>query len=359
MILQTLQIADFRNIRAADLHCSPTLNLISGPNAAGKTSVLEAVYFLGHARSFRTARPDQLIRDEAQAFRLIARIGGLAAEAPVLGMERSRKGQEIRWAGQPVQKVSELARLLPQVLLTTDLHRLLENGPRERRRFLDWGLFHVEPGFHPVWNRYRQALTQRNAALRRGLAKEGVMAWDPPLLQAAEALHRARSRYVEALTPHFQRLIDLLMDMGGIELRYNAGWSQAVSLRDCLITGWEGDRAQGYTHSGPHRADLRFVAQGRDLAQHLSRGQQKQLIIALFLAQAALLRERRDRGCQFLLDDLSAELDPEHRRRVMRELKAIGAQIFLTAIETGNLAVEEWEGASRFHVEHGQLREVI
>ena len=161
MSLDSLGIEDFRCVERAELQLDGRCNVISGENASGKTSLLEAIFVLGRGRSFRTAKADTLIRNGTGAFQLTARVRGDGTARP-LGLRFSRDGIEARYSGRPVAGLAELATVLPVQAIDPEVHRLIEGGPQERRRFVDWGVFHVEPSFVDHWRRYQRALRQRN-----------------------------------------------------------------------------------------------------------------------------------------------------------------------------------------------------
>lgn len=165
MSLRRLEVRDFRCIAATDLEFDGRCNLISGANATGKTSLLEAIFFLGRGRSFRTARNETLIRKGAEELLLTGRFEAGESIRPV-GVRYSREGFEARAGGNRIGSLAELASILPVQAIDPEVHRLVEDGPQERRRYLDWGVFHVEPRFVEQWRRYQRALKQRNAALR-------------------------------------------------------------------------------------------------------------------------------------------------------------------------------------------------
>lgn len=358
MVLARLSIQDFRNIATAELAFSPACNLITGANAAGKTSILEALHFLGRVRSFRTHRAEQLIREDSDAFQLVAHLQSEGSEIPV-GLRRGRKELEIRLAGARIHRVSELAAQFPLIVMTSDLHRVLEEGPKYRRQFLDWGLFHVEPSFHRKWQQYAQSLKQRNAALRAGASAAQVAAWDPAVIEAGGAIHELRESYLERLQALFAAEAEHILGISDWRFRYAPGWAQRVDFPLALAESLPRDREQGFTRVGPHRADLQFLAGDQDVRERLSRGQQKQLVTALLLAQARLLREQRNMACQFLIDDLPAELDADHQARVLTQLEQLGAQLFITAINAEGLDLSAWQSPKRFHVKHGVVMEVV
>ncbi len=178
MRVDSLEVVDFRNLQPLRLACAPGLNLIIGANAAGKTSLLEALYFLGRGRSFRTAQNRELIRRGGARLRVVAGLVEAGGRRVTVGVEHDGRVIGARVAGNPAETLAELARQMPVLLIDAGSHRLLEGGPRERRRFMDWGLFHGESGFLKVWRRYGAALRHRNAALRGGLDARSIDAWD-------------------------------------------------------------------------------------------------------------------------------------------------------------------------------------
>ncbi|WJW75510.1 DNA replication/repair protein RecF [Thiohalobacter sp. IOR34] len=359
MAVDSLSLRHFRNLEGAQLDFSPGFNLITGANGAGKTSLLEALFYLGRARSFRTRQAGQLIQAGQAAFLILGRLSQPDSGSLPVGIEYGRQGQRIRLGGRPLQQVAELVERLPLQLLNQDSHLLIEGGPRHRRRFLDWGVFHVEPGFYSLWRDYSRALRQRNAALRGRAVPGQVQVWDSALVEAAGRLDAMRRAYLERLRPHFQALLSELTEMKAIDLAYRAGWPERQAYAEALQAGLESDLRQGFTKFGPHRADLLLSIGGVPVQSRLSRGQQKQLIMALHLAQARLYVAERGRPCLFLVDDLPAELDAGHRERLLEQLRLQSAQVFVTAIEPQQIPRLDWVEPRRFHVEHGQVQEMV
>jgi DNA replication and repair protein RecF len=362
MRVASLDIVGFRNLRQVSLPCASGLNLLIGPNASGKTSVLEALYFLGRGRSFRTRQPRDLIQIDAPVFRVVAVMSGGDGRRVPVGVERGPRELAARVGGAPTRSLAELARQVPVLLLNPDSHRLLEDGPQLRRRFMDWGLFHAEPSFLDAWRRYGAALRHRNAALRARSADRLVDAWDGELTAAAAILDRLRQSFCEALGGVLRPLAEATLGEVAVRVDYRRGWPLEPQERDFagwLRAGRDQDRPQGHTRLGPHRADFSVRVAGRSPAEGLSRGQQKLLVIALLLAQAELYRLHAGDACILLIDDLPAELDPDNRARVMRALAALDSQLFVTAIEPGLLDIVAWPEARAFHLAHGEVRKVI
>src|SRR5271166_5070769 len=166
MSIRRVQVTDFRCLQSAALEFDPRFTLISGANASGKTSLLEALYVLGRGRSFRTRRLEHLIRRGSERFIVFGEVDAFGRRV-ALGVEGSPAGVRAKLGGAKATSLAELAPFLPVQIIDPEIHRLIEEGPSRRRRFLDWGVFHVEPQFVQHWQSYYQVLKQRNAALRR------------------------------------------------------------------------------------------------------------------------------------------------------------------------------------------------
>ena len=362
MRLTALDIHDVRVVAAAALEPVPGMNVVVGANAAGKTSLLEAIHILATGRSFAATRTARVIRAGAGPLRVVGRVqSGTRGGEHRLGLERGTAGPaRMRVDGRPAERIAELARVLPLVAIHPESHELIAGGPGERRRLLDLGLFHVEPSFHALWQRYRRALAQRNVLLRRRAAERELEPWESEVVRAGVALDALRQQYVVSLDQAVQHLAPGLFGEGvALELSYRRGWGDDRSLAEALTRLRASELEQRVTGVGPHRAELVLRLDGRDVRQRVSRGQQKLLVYLLRLAQARQLAEAGDGHCVLLLDDLPAELDAERRERVMAAAAGIGAQCFVTALERD--AVPTVDGMSRqvFHVEQGRVSEMV
>jgi len=182
--------------------------------------------------------------------------------------------------------------------------------------------------------------------------------WDTQLVEQGDRLTRLRRQYIEALQPWLERYCTALLGASP-EWHYQSGWNQEFDFHTALARGFERDRQQGFTQSGPHRADLVIRQDRQPVQNYFSRGQQKLLASAMRLAQIAQFRAVREQIPVLLVDDLPAELDPEHRARLLALLVESGAQLFVTATETGLIVPRGQETIKMFHVEHGVVREVV
>jgi len=357
MSLDSIGIEDFRCIERAELPLHGRCNLISGANASGKTSLLEAIFVLGRGRSFRTAKAETLIRNGTAAFQLTARVRADGPSRP-LGFRFGKDGIEARYSGRPVSGLAELATILPAQAIDPEVHRLIEGGPQERRRFLDWGVFHVEPNFVEHWRRYQRALRQRNAALRSGAGPALVRAWDPELIEAGELVAASRARYVDSLRPHVAATSGKLLGRF-LEISVMQGWAAERSLQESLEASWARDRDRGLTHAGPHRADLGVRFDGSPARDRISRGQQKLAASALLLGQLRCDAELGSSVAALLVDDPAAELDSSNLGKLIDEVISLPAQLFVTALDPENSALAGLPDGHRFHVEHGKVTRLI
>jgi len=357
MSLERLGIEDFRCVERAELELDSRCNLVSGQNASGKTSLLEAIFFLGRGRSFRTTRNDTLVRRSRDHFTLTGRVAAGGHDQPI-GMRVGGDGIEARFAGRPVTGLAELASLLPVQAIDPEVHRLVEGGPQERRRYLDWGVFHVEPRFVGNWRRYQRALRQRNAALRAGQEPALVRAWDPELIESGKLVAEQRARYVERLKPAVAAVGENLLG-APVEVSLSQGWIAERTLEEALGSSWARDVERGVTHAGPHRADLAIRFEGLLARDRVSRGQQKLAAAALLLGQLKCDAEQGSSVAALLVDDPAAELDFGNLERLLAEIVRLPAQLFVTALDPGNAALQMLPPGARFHVEHGSVTRLI
>jgi DNA replication and repair protein RecF len=358
MYLTQLDIRQVRNLQDVKIKPSKRCNYIYGANASGKTSVLEAIYLLSIARSFRTTHIKHVISHDQPSLQVFARIKNNNEESTALGLERSNRKTRIRINGSDVKQVSELSSLLPVQIINPDVHKLLEQGPKYRRQFIDWGVFHVEHGFLQAWQQYYRVLKQRNAALRRKQDKKAIILWNEQLIQYAKTITLSRENYLSGFLPIFNNYVEKLMGLS-VDIYYQRGWNAELSFTDSLEQSFEKDIFKGFTSLGPHRADLEISHNGILVQNSFSRGQQKLLVCAMRLAQISHLKKETNQQSILLVDDLAAELDIQHRQHLIELLIDTQAQLFVTATEQNSFVLPPEIESKMFHVEHGVLKEVV
>jgi DNA replication and repair protein RecF len=308
MALQDIEIEHVRNIETCQLKLDPAVNLISGPNASGKTSLLEAISLATQGRSFRTPRIDEL-KQHNQARMMVVAHFRHGSQKTTIGVVREARKTRVKINGKHISGTSEMQELLSLHVITPESHELLEKGPKLRRQYLDWGVFHVKHSYLDCWQRYHRVLRQRNSSLRRKESTRQVQAWNKPLADEAIRLHEYRLEYIENLRPELMHFGRALLDCEP-EFDYQPGWDTTNGdFLEQLEAFIEQDAERGYTRLGPHRADLAMKYQGKPVKSVFSRGQQKLLVCAMTLAQ---VRQLGHPGL-LLVDDLPAELDTVRR----------------------------------------------
>ena len=268
-----------------------------------------------------------------------------------MGVEGSRKGVRAQIDGDKPSSLAELALLLPVQIIDPEVHHLIEEGPSRRRRFLDWGVFHVEQSLGH-WQRYQQVLKQRNAALKARQPRAVVSVWDSDLARSGEHLSAARSRYVSLLSPSAEIIGRNLLGME-LSLSYRNGWLKGQSMAEALQQSWSHDLEQGATQVGPHRAELGIRLGGMPVKDRISRGQQKLLAAALLIAQIKLFPEGSPVQPTLLLDDPAAELDDERLASLIREVSSQAVQLIVTTLHGEFRAFGE--PGKRFKIADGRL----
>ena len=355
-----LQLTNFRNFCEAKASPSSGINLIYGENGSGKTSLLEAIHLLSTGKSFRSSLVDPLIKDGEKA----ATIFAATEDQNKVGLTKPRnQKQQLRLNEENQKSWDQGARILPSQVLDATSFDLLEGGPKARRRFMDWGVFHVEPSFLDNWRRASKSIANRNRLLKQGQKSSAesaqINAWDRELCLAASAIDESRTRYLERLLPAFQTIYEKLVGNHPTDLHiiYKRGWSSDLTLDEALASNKEVDFRYGSTQAGPHRADLDIKLGSRRAQEILSRGQEKLVVCALKVAQGEVLSQAVDRKCIYLIDDLPAELDPSNREKVMQQLVQTSAQLFITSVEATAIDTDSLgrSDIAKFHVERGIL----
>jgi DNA replication and repair protein RecF len=357
--LVELRIQNLRNIAEARLELAEGLNVLTGTNGAGKTSVLEAAYLLSHGASFRTHQAEHLQRREASSLNLFAQI-----RTPSLTRRLGLLREGSRWTakvdGDASAKLADLFVACPVVCFEPGSHALISGGAEGRRSFLDWGVFHVEHDFAIRMRRYRRALRQRNALLKQAASDDELAIWDEELSSAAEPVAAGREAYIERFERELSGLLTgYLPELGSPRLRFRPGWDRSMPLARALVEIRQRDRLLGHTTRGLHRADWTLSFDKAPSHEQLSRGQEKLCAIACMLAQVAVHRSQCGENPTIAFDDLCSELDSAHQASALAAVIESGAQILLTGTEIPPGLLERFTPRRLFHVEQGEVREVV
>jgi DNA replication and repair protein RecF len=383
MFIKRLQIEELRNLKHVALDNLEVLNFFVGANGAGKTSLLEAISIVSQGRSFRNNKVQTVINQQESVLRVFIECSDEANTSHKLGIERDRKNQYvIRIDGANVQTLAQLSAILPVVVLDSTSFDLLDGSPSIRRRFIDWGVFHVEHGFYENWRSFNRALKQRNALLRAQVRDyTAYLPWDVELTFHAVAIEKHRLQFLDAYRPHLQSTLEALGAELDQEVFYKNGWttdkihlgetetlpagalhetSTAEQLLGLLQSQFERDLKYQLTHLGPHKADIEMRRQRNDVKDIYSRGQKKVLVAAMKLAQAKTVKASNShKSPVLLLDDLQSELDDFHLEKFLDYVKDEGYQCFITAVDDRIYKNNAHVKARMFHVERGKITPMI
>ena len=374
MKISKLCLENFRNIKQMELHPHDNINVIYGDNAQGKTNILEAVWLFSGARSFRGAKDSELIHFEEDISRLS--MDFMAEERPQTAsltfgkagiLNEGRKQtflNEIKQSGQ-----SKLAGVFCTVLFSPDHLLLVKQGPEHRRRMIDQSLCQAYPKYAKILDTYQKILKQR-ASLLRDIPRSGALldmldVWDKSFVDYGAYITAVRARYVRRLARAAGEIyggISREKEQLTVQYRLSFGpeqescdnytredYKQALeqALKDCRRE----DIAQGHSTIGPHRDDMEIAINGNSARSFGSQGQQRSVVLALKLAECAILKERNGEPPVILLDDVMSELDEARRHYLLNYLK--DEQILITCCDAALFA--GLEKGSVFRVENGVL----
>jgi len=236
MHLTRLDVSNVRNLASVHLEPATGINYFYGENGAGKTSLLEAISLLSVGRSFRSGKITTVIRGDDEELTVSGSVrDDLRETSNQVGISRQKDSMVARIDGQNISRLSALATAVPIVVISTKNHELVEGGPGERRQFLDWILFHVEPNYVKISKRYKLTLSQRNAVLRSGGSAEMISAWNNELAESGEVIAQQRQVVCQQVSECLQSFSELLpMDSILPELQYRRGWAEGQALLENL-----------------------------------------------------------------------------------------------------------------------------
>ncbi len=353
--LNELRIGDLRVIREQTISLASGWNVFVGANGAGKTSILEAAFLLSHGRSFRRGARDTLSRLGSDGYSVFGRLQLANGRERRLGIARVGGKLETRVDGEVVG-ISGLVQTCAVACFEPGSHELIGGVAEERRRYLDWGVFHVEQEFLQDWRRYQRALRQRNSVLRNGGSDADLEPWEIEMASAGERIGQHRQAYLDRLRPILQSVLQgFLGELGEATITLEHGWKEDQTLASALVESRLRDRERGHTGKGPHRADWSLAFRYAPRREHLSRGQEKLCALALVLAQARLFAVQTGEWPILCFDDLASELDQAHQVQVFDQLRASGAQVLISGTERPAALDTDLGTVRLFHVEQGQI----
>ncbi len=362
MILQSLNILNYRNIREASLEFSPKLNCLVGLNGQGKTNVLDAIYLLSFAKSAFTSQ-DSLNITHGEEMALVQ--GNYGEFTISCGLRRGVKKQ-FRKDKKDYPRLIDHIGLIPLVMISPSDQQLIDEGSDERRRFMDVVISQLDRKYLDCLTKYNALLKQRNALLKQYADSTEpphdlleVLEWQ--MVEPAEYIYRARTKFFEAFEPYFAKTYNAISGRNDAtemhdelpQLRY-VSQLQERDLREAYVKTRQRDLILGWTSQGPHKDDLDMRLGDYPLKQVGSQGQQRTFVLAMKLAQALYIGKPI-----LLLDDIFDRLDSERVERIVEMVQGEEfGQIFITDTDRQHLTdiLKPNENAKIFHVEGGVIK---
>ncbi|MEZ4288373.1 MAG: DNA replication/repair protein RecF [Polyangiales bacterium] len=333
MILRSIRLRGFRNLIDQQVDPIQKFNVFFGDNGAGKSNLLEAIYYLGSLRSFRQATRDDLIRlNESEAT-----IDAFTHDRPLdhrLTIQLSRSSaRQMRLDEKRPKNKGLWHQCAPMVLFAPSDIRLASGGPDSRRTYVDGILEQIDPIYANTLAAYDKALRSRNRLLKDERADaRAIRAFDAILSEAGSVIVQSRATMLSELAPEVMNAFEKVLDE---EIPFSIEYKPRVdggaeSIRARLEEAYAKDRARGFTADGPHADDILLHIKGGMAKQHASQGQQRAIVLAMKIAELHMLTKKLQRLPALLLDDVSSELDQRRNRQLFSLLSALGGQVFLT-----------------------------
>ncbi len=354
MHLQHMTCQGFRCLGTIDFHPEGGINILRGGNAQGKTSVLEALLFVATSKSHRTNQESELVRHGGEGFRIQAQVAR-ADRAVCLESTCWHGAKRVKVNGVAQSRVSDILGRVNVVFFSPEEITLVKGGAAFRRRFMDMALSQVDKGYLSRLQQYRQALRQRNELLRASNPDPDMLGvWDEQLVKHGQALMAARVSFAALLAERASEVYRRIAVQEAMEVHYEPNIPADTDFLAQLEKGRANDIKRRVTMRGPHRDDLAFSVCGRSARRYASQGQQRTAVLAVKLAEMALVKERTGEYPILLLDEVLSELDA---CRVQRLFEAIGegVQCLLTTTDraiSGPLEGRQWPC---YRIERGQL----
>jgi DNA replication and repair protein RecF len=368
LIVDSLQLENFRNIKETSLGFSERFNFITGRNAQGKTNLLEAIHIFSLGRSFRTRRSSDLITFGCDHFflKLSGRSDTGVGFSLDIGQEKSGR-TKLSVNGRQAAGISEILGFMPSVIFTPRDIELSSGPPGVRRTYLDYTASQVSPGFLEGLKEYRKILRQRNSLLREactsGILDEGQLeVWDESLAASGALVTRGRREIMGVISDRAAEIFrEVLGSDVGLELSYRSsfdadsdGSGEEEALRTALRSMRDAERQRGFTLTGPHYDDVTIRMGDEDVRRFASQGRRRLIAVVLKLSQADVIMSRRGERPVVLLDDIFSELDPEVVAGV-RKMLTDRYQSFITSPREDDFPGGV-EGATMYAVEGGCFR---
>jgi DNA replication and repair protein RecF len=348
MTISQLSLTNFRGLKSTTLDFHPHINLITGDNGSGKTSLLESINVIVQASSFQTHKLKNCISHSEQQLLLFAKFDSYKA-----GLSKSNTKLDIKINGEVIKKRSVLVKKTPTSIINADSFQLITGSPSLRRSFLDWCLFHVEHKYAEYFAQVKHALKQRNAILKSRKDINMVDYWDSHLIEPSLIIRELREQYSKKMSSMLNKELKGLLGEVKLNFEYEQGWPADLLLKESMKASRSRDIKSGFTNCGIHRDNLKLLTNGFPVNEVFSRGQLKRVCIALHIIRLKIVSDNTKKPIILLFDDIASELDEKSQALAFKYLLEIGVQLFVTNIDSAIPKPLQNKEFKMFHVEHG------
>ena len=337
MYIEQYSASKLRGINLATLFPSKYVNIIVGNNNAGKTSLIEGIYYCSALKSFKAVPTETLIQNNENSFKLLLKAIKCGDNLDIY-TEKSLSSLKIVKVNDKRVTARALLLTLPCIALSFGVENIIIQSSEQRRGFLDWGSFHVEPKHLTNFKNYTKSLKQRNSLLKKS-DMTNIDYWTEEVSKHGLLVHEQRNEYFIDLNKEFisytNKLTDfdksVYGDIKNTKINYYKGWDKTLGLDMALADNLNKDRAIKHTSVGPHRGDLLFSVNGTDLKNISSMSTQIIISLLLVLSQAEVFHVKHGFRPIILIDDLFFGIDDKNLRLVINLLVGSKAQCFITA----------------------------
>jgi len=352
VFIQQLKLNGFRCYDAVELSFDHRINVFFGSNGVGKTSILEAIYWMSTGKSFRSKRNKPLIKHQQSSFTVFTSLLESVQINHALGISFDQKNlKQIRLNQSRIQHQSEVAHLLPVVSIDPDSYLFLDKPPQFRRSFLDWLVFHVKHEYLSVWSQTTRCHKQLNALYKdKQLAQ--LQQWESQYLNFAGQLNQLRTEVFDWLQQRVDYYVgQLIPELSEVQLNFFQGWGRDLTLSEVLQRDREKNLLYGNLNSGVHKMDIKARMHQSSAHDVLSRGQKKLISITFYLSFIDLLSEHADHLPVICIDDMDAELDSDKTRILCDFINQSPHQVFITTVDHQRIQ-QQLDDVDVFHVKH-------
>ena len=352
MFINKLKIHNLRNIKISEYVFDKRINIFYGSNGAGKTSILEAIYFLSSGKSFRKGNYKNLINYESSSLTVyIECTNNIDSQLHVFAVNKDKNGQ---WKAQgnrsKIKKQSIITNLLPVIAIDPEVYRLVDYGPLYRRNFLDWLVFHVKHDYLLLWKKVHKCVKHLNTLYKIKAPITDIDIWEKAFVQFSDELNYIRKTIFDEIKPKIIELSLYMQDeICDLDIEYKKGWSEDLCLEQQLKLDKLKNLKYGQLQHGPQKMDIKINVGKYQASQTLSRGQKKILSITFYMAFIDLLLEKTSKNPILCLDDFDAEIDKNKLFKAAAFFKEKETQIFITSVQKKKIS-RVFPDSEMFHV---------